>query len=410
MKLRELRRPSIKSGMGNWIYYISTMSYKQLAEYVKMPKEVKEVEETTALSQRIQRDLTKNVDSILEYIENQPDRFFNALVLAVFEGRPSWYPGVFEQNDERFSNIGLLVFSGEEKIFPVDGQHRLAAIKKYVETNEVNDEEEVPVIFVAHQNSESGNVRTRRLFTALNRYAKPVKESDNIALDEDDIVSITTRYLVEESNVFKDEKIAIQKTESMSSSDNDHFTNIISLNKCNDYLLSTFMDADADKALYRKYRQEDETIKAFEEYVEKFWMSFIAKHSDVKNFFEKGSETDIRGEKGGNLLFRPRGLCPYIEAISTIQMLEEDSSYDGIMEKLIDINFELDSSLWKDILWNGTISDPGRALMRDLFIYLYNPQLLTEKRRKAVISKFCEKKHIEENEAMDIFKKRGFDE
>ena len=118
MKLRELRRPSIKSGMGNWIYYISTMSYKQLAEYVKMPKEVKEVEETTALSQRIQRDLTKNVDSILEYIENQPDRFFNALVLAVFEGRPSWYPGVFEQNDERFSNIGLLVFSGEEKNIP----------------------------------------------------------------------------------------------------------------------------------------------------------------------------------------------------------------------------------------------------------------------------------------------------
>lgn len=394
-----LRKPAIKTGMGNWVYYMSSMTYKQLSDYVKMPKEVCDTQE---LSKKIQRELTDNVDKILRYLQKEEDRFFNALVLAVFEGKPTWFPGVFEKDEERFNNIGLLVFSGEEKIFPVDGQHRLAAIKKLVETGMYNAEEEVPVIFVSHQNTQAGNERTRRLFTSLNRYAKPVKDSESISLDEDDIVAITTRYLIENVELFKG-KVSISKTESMQSSDEVNFTNIITLDKCNNYLLDAFIKQEdyeekIDKDDYRRYRQDSDTIERFQKFVENFWIKFIDINEDVKKLFDEGSIEKMRGVSGGNLLFRPRGLCPYVEAISVIYRATDNPSFEEIMEYFKQYSFELTSEMWKDVLWNGGMGDPGRALVRDLFVYLYDPELISKRRKEKIVSKYCEKKHIEEKD------------
>lgn len=395
-----LRKPAIKTGMGNWAYYMSSMTYKQLNDYVKMPKEVCDAQE---LSKKIQRELTDNVDKILVYLQKEEDRFFNALVLAVFEGKPTWFPGVFEKDEERFNNIGLLVFSGVEKIFPVDGQHRLAAIKKLVETGDYSEEEEVPVIFVSHQNTEAGNVRTRRLFTSLNRYAKPVKDSESIALDEDDIVAITTRYLIEQVDFFKG-KVSISKTESMHPSDDTNFTNIITLDKCNNYLLDAFIKQEdyeekVDKDDYRRYRQDAETINRFEEFVENFWKNLININQDVKKLFDEGTIEHMRGSNGGNLLFRPRGLCPYVEAISVIYRATDDSSFEEIMKYFTQYSFELTSKKWKDVLWNGEMCDPGRALVRDLFIYIYDSELISKRRKEKILSKYSEKKHIDDIEA-----------
>lgn len=401
------RRPAIRAGMGNWVYYVSTMTYRQISEYVTMPPDIKELKEAKKLSERIQRGLTDNVDSILDYLRNQPDRFFSSLVLAIYQGCPTWYPGVFEKDEERFSNIGLLVFSGDEEIYPVDGQHRVAAIKKYVEAGEADPDEEVPVLFVQHQKSDAGNMKTRRLFTALNRYAKEVNDSDNIALDEDDIVAITTRHLVDEFDLFNG-KILVQLSQAMSITDNTHFTNLRVLNKCNTYLLNSFMDSKKEIKRARRYRPEEEQIKAFEKYAEDFWKAFILANQEVNDFFNGKSNGDLRGKDGGNLLFRPRGLCPYVDAVCTIKMIEEKESYTKIMKKLATCNLELDSPLWKDILWNNGILQPGDVLMKELFIMIYNSEFLNATRYKACLSKFCDKKHISEIEAKKIITSKGF--
>lgn len=406
-KLEILRKPAIKSRMGNWAYYMSSMTYRQLSQYVWMPKDVCDTEE---LSKKIQRELTDNVDKILSYLQREDDRFFNALVLAVFEGKPTWFPGVFEKDDERFNNIGLLVFSGNEKIFPVDGQHRLAAVKKLVELGKYDDEEEIPVIFVSHQNNEAGNERTRRLFTSLNRYAKPVKDSESIALDEDDIVAITTRYLIEEVAFFK-EKISISKTEMMPPTDVKNFTNIITLDKCNNFLLDAFIksedyEEEVDKDDYRRYRQDANTIERFKKFVLEFWTNFIEINEPIKTLFDKGSIGEIRGTNGGNLLFRPRGLCPYVEAVSSIFRHTDKTSFEEIMKYYKQYSFELTSSKWQDVLWNGGMSDPGRAMIRDLFIYMYDPELLSKRRQEKILDKYRERKHITREEAIQILMKK----
>src|SRR5699024_5656182 len=103
--------------------------------------------------------------------------------------------------------MGLLDFPGNHKIFPVDGQHRVEGIKAaLLEKPELKDQK-IAVIFIGHKNDEAGKQRTRRLFTTLNRYAKPVLLDDIIALDEDDVVAITTRFLLEEYDLFTGKRV-----------------------------------------------------------------------------------------------------------------------------------------------------------------------------------------------------------
>ena len=83
--------------------------------------------------------------------------------------------------------------------------------------------------------------RTRRLFTTLNRYAKPVSKSEIVALDEDDIIAITTRELVENHQLFQ-EKISLSKTKAVSVNDNRSFTTIITLYDVLDILFKTKED------------------------------------------------------------------------------------------------------------------------------------------------------------------------
>lgn len=389
-----LRKPAIKAEMGNWGYYVSTMTYKQLSDFVKMPDEVTH---DAGLSNQIQRSLTDSYKDIIKYLYKDDDRFFNALILAVYGGKPSWYAGVFEKDDERFNNIGVLVFNGDEQIFPVDGQHRLKAIKEIVLAGKDNEDEEVPVIFVAHKNTDVE--RTRRLFISLNT-SKPVSLSEMIALDEDDIVYIATRYIIEKTDLFTD-KLSFSKTEAMSPTDNQNFTNIISFSKCIASLLSSFMGQDEDIKEYRRFRREDDEIKSFEAYVEEFWKYFINNLPDVKSFFDGEYNNDLRGSEGGNMLFRPRGLCPFVDAISTICSNEENTTYKDVINYFSNLEFDLTSQLWNNILWDGKIAAPGEALMRDLFIYIYDPSLLTEKRKNNIISRYCEKKQIGKEEAIN---------
>ena len=78
--------------------------------------------------------------------------------------------------------------NGKEKIFPVDGQHRVEGIKDALKKNSQLANETVSVMLIGHSTTTEGMKKSRRIFSTLNRYAKPVKLGDIIALDEDDEV------------------------------------------------------------------------------------------------------------------------------------------------------------------------------------------------------------------------------
>lgn len=237
-----LRLPCLRGKIGEWFFYTSVMKFKDIATTVKLPEEIdkKYKDENLKLGEWIQRKIElKRINPLVNYIQNQEQRFFNGLVLGIYDGSPSWQDlnissSKFSEN-ERLENLdyfsktfGILSLSGNESVFAIDGQHRAIGIRKAVKEHKADLNDEITVIFVAHTIGEQGIIRTRRLFSTLNRYAKPVSESEKIALSEDDNCAILTRRFIDEYELFQN-RILLNKSRSINPSQNKSFTSIMVL-------------------------------------------------------------------------------------------------------------------------------------------------------------------------------------
>ena len=199
--------------MGDWIYYVTFLRMEQIADQIHIAQEI---HSSNVLKDMIQRQVANRAGQISEYLLKQPQRFFNSLIVGVYGGSPDWYELAIGTNPifdvDTFPHkldgvLGILRLDGTQTLFAIDGQHRVEGIKQALEDNSELGREEVSVIFVAHRNDSDGMERTRRLFTTLNRYAKPVSKSEIVALDEDDIIAITTRALVENAPALSGENL-----------------------------------------------------------------------------------------------------------------------------------------------------------------------------------------------------------
>ncbi len=211
MKNKELTLPALRARMGDWVYYVTFLQMEEIAQRIELAEDI---HSSFTLKDMIQRQITDRSNPISEYLLNQTQRFFNSLIVGVYGDSPNWLELAIESNRQFDAEtlplylegaLGILQLDGKEKLFAIDGQHRVQGIKKALEENNELKREEVSIIFVAHRKGPDGLERTRRLFTTLNRYAKPVKKSEIIALDEDDTIAIVTRDLVEEHPLFCDQ-------------------------------------------------------------------------------------------------------------------------------------------------------------------------------------------------------------
>ena len=143
--------PAIRAMMGDWVYYITTVRFRDVAERVSPTKEIHPNE---MLREWIQRKLTPRAGAISEYLVSQPQRFFNAIILGIYDGRPEWFPvevgdsktlGKSQLSTRASESIGLLRLHGGEKIFAIDGQHRVEAIKLAISKSP--GLEEAPAVF-----------------------------------------------------------------------------------------------------------------------------------------------------------------------------------------------------------------------------------------------------------------------
>ena len=232
-----LHLPALRAHMGDWVYYISFMPMSEIAARISIAESIHSAE---TLQELLQRQLSNRSGDIKAYLDTQPQRFFNALVVGTYGGNPQWHEVAIRKIESKLSDppdylegaLGILTLQGTEKLFAIDGQHRVAGIQKAVEGKPELGKEEVCVIFMAgvtaekRKKDQQGFERTRRLFTTLNRYAKPVSKRDIIALDEDDVIAITTREAVESLPLFRN-KVSIRQTKSLSVSDGVSLTTIV---------------------------------------------------------------------------------------------------------------------------------------------------------------------------------------
>ena len=230
------------------------MDLKLLADVVNYSEEI---HKSKQLSDMIQRQLNRRrAAEIAEYLANQPERLFNALVIATYGGQPSWhglsalksdsdYLDLQDLSEELIESVGFLTLREDEKLFALDGQHRLAGIKKAIKDGLDQDPyDEVPIIFVAHKNDVQGLRRTRRLFTTLNKTARPVSKGDIIALDEDDVMALAVRWLIdEEGELFRGDRIAFVAGNNMPVG---NFTSLTTIGNLYDVLSIFFTSANTE--------------------------------------------------------------------------------------------------------------------------------------------------------------------
>lgn len=407
--------PAIRGTLGKFTYYTATFTFKQIAERVKPAGE--ELHTSKSLREQLQRALTDNYKGITDYILTQKEHFFNALVLAVYDGEPTWNELDFEYNDTRYHSMGFLHLNGKERIFPVDGQHRVEGIKSALEVKPSLKDETITVIFIGHHDTREGKEKTRRIFSTLNRYAKPVSLGDIIALDEDDTVAIATRELLENCPLFMGENVKIDKKSSKALADNDDksFTSLITLYETNKIIYTYYKsNYDHQKKIYNgrkiaeflKFRPNQQDIDDFYNYLLNFWTLFIKIFPGIKSYVDNYHDEKVAAnyrnkETGGLLYFRPVALPRLIKAIfeTKIRLRIE---LDEVIENFSKIEFSISKEPWTNFLWDAktqTMVMKYKTYISYMLLYLYKKELLAPKEIGTLIKNYAEANNFDIDDA-----------
>ncbi|WP_051349260.1 DNA sulfur modification protein DndB [Chryseobacterium gregarium] len=400
-----MKIPAIRGFVGDWVYYTTNLTFEQISNNVSRIDN--ELHKAKSLNELIQRSITNNYKGIRDYILNQPEVFFNALVLAAYDSYPDWIEVELKYDNEETFKVGLLDFPDKHKIFPIDGQHRVEGIKAALLENPELKNMQIPAIFVGHKNDEAGLKRTRRLFSTLNRYAKPVTMDDIIALDEDDSIAIITRDLIETHILFAGDRISKTHNKAIPTEDKQAFTSIITLYECNRELLrffraeqkSTNPNPEKDNVKfqdYLKYRPSDEELESFRTFSFDFWNALVDNYSIVSDFVRKEISDDQsaiqyrNSDNGGNLLFRPIGLLPFVKAVYRIKQTSQ-KSIPQIIKDFESQNLILNVIPWKNLIWDGiskTMIMANKTIIELVLLFKYDSALLKDSEIQKIKNKY----------------------
>ena len=349
---------ALRARMGDWVYYIGLLRMKDVAERISIAEEI---HSSKSLRDLLQRELTNRSYEISKYLLSQQQRFFNAIVVGTYGGNPKWVELAIsnvrlspELPDYIEGVFGILTLDGTEKLFAIDGQHRVSGIKQAVKDDQSLLEEEVCIIFVSsvsqknRSNDPEGFQRTRRLFTTLNRYATPVSKKEIIALDEDDAIAIITRWLVEDSTLFRD-KISLSQTKNIPVSDNTNFTNIVTLYEVLDIYLK-----EKGWKYFKRFRPPEDTLIKLHKKSSDLWKKLVVNFRCLKEFQQSSSTDELAGKyrnrNGGHLLFRPIGLLIFMKVLR--QQIDSGIGLDKAIRNLTKVPMEISGSPWAGLLWD----------------------------------------------------------
>lgn len=363
--MKPLSLPCLRGKMGDTFFYSTLMTFKEVADRIKLPEEIdkKYESEDLKLGDWIQRKIEKNrIGEIVNYLKTQNQHFFNSIIIGIFDGSPSWQdinvknPEIAEVIDEEIieylsRTFGILTLSGEESLFAIDGQHRSISIRSAVEKTQELGNDEISVIFIAHSSTEDGKIRTRRLFSTLNKYAKPVSQSEIIALSEDNNCAVITRAIIDNFDLLKN-KILINKNRSISVENRNSFTNIMVLYDLIERLLTDkrvygIPVSGYNRNDYIMNRVSNDQIKKDIKKVEKYFTEVLVSVPSIKSFFKTGKVD--RKLKSTSLVFRPIGQNILFDVYKAALEHRKGNAAINYFKK---DTFTLNNKVWNKIFWD----------------------------------------------------------
>jgi DNA sulfur modification protein DndB len=361
--------PALFAQMGDWKYYSTIMRLGDVAKRISFAEKVNELRPGKQLSDLIQRALTEGrAPEIGNYLIGNKDRFFNSLVVAIYEGDPTWLEFDVNPTQQRpvtgdipewaLHAFGFLHLSGDETMFAVDGQHRLAGIVNAVSRKPELSDDRVNVLVVSHKVTDVGRRRTRKLFTTLNRSAIPVNKSEIIALDESDTAAIITRRLVEEHPYFsRGQVLAKYGAANLSATDSEHFVTIIKLYDLVSYVIGRILNRfSRDQLVRMKYvRPSDAQLDRFYAEASDFFETFFKAIPELKEYFTaEGAKARavIKRERhqNGNVLFRAVGLETFNRVLNYSQ--EDEGGWKAAIKAVVLLPRNVTDVPYRDVLYD----------------------------------------------------------
>lgn len=384
--------PAIRAQMGSWNYYIVRMRMREIANEVKLAHDI---HKDKTLSDAVQRALgEKQVKTeIVGYLARHPDRFFSSIVVAAMEGEPTWHPvemddtivpRIFTSSSSLRDSFGVLSFGDEPKYYALDGQHRVAAIKLLVngeadvEAPQGFDDDLLSVIVVLRDENDTPEgewmKRYRRLFSSLNRYAKPTDQDTNIIMDEDDLFAIVTRRLITEHEFFQAPGSERESFKVLTKGKNvktgmRHFTTLQTLYAINEILLTTRerevrdgWSRSSEKRSVKQTRPDEDVLDEYYAELEGYWDAILKALPDLREKPEKMRVHDLEEPNTENhqdhLLFWPIGQ-EYLLARLVRNVLDDtfpNGGHDDTdkmvteLSRIAQIPWELHETPWRYLL------------------------------------------------------------
>ena len=382
--------PAIKARMGDWDYYLVRMTMREVASEVRLASDLWE---DRTLSTAIQRTLDESrvKEQLVNFLSRRDDRFFSSLVVAAIGGNPSWSPIETPIGIGRTAfrdTFGTLAFDEDPKYYALDGQHRLKAIGELMAdlagAPPDFEREQVSVIVVIRDPRESEASwlpRYRRLFSSLNRYAKPTDADTNIIMDEDDLFAIVTRRLITDHDFFRTHETERRSFRVLTKGKNlksgaSHFISLQALYEVNKALLMTTENRRRwgrakDLKAFLQFRPDEHEIDAHYASLTTHWDALLAALPCLREGPEHMREHQLPDPNPDglrdHLLFWPIGqelVAPIARRLLDRAGLPADADVDPLraaLQPLAEVPWELHDPPWRHLLLIATPSGDGAS-------------------------------------------------
>lgn len=361
-----------KAKLGSTVYYIGKMRAGELIDNVGFAAELPEWSEMTA-DEKMQRqpDITRVINEIVPYVIEDPDRFFNSLIIDVFSGYDELdfepVSQVVKDLPKAYQipmqDMGFLTLPGKERLIALDGQHRLLSLRiairgvyglpagakvpsttKSLEPHPELADEEVSIILVEHKD----NQKIRKIFNKVNKYARQTSRGDNIITSDDDIYAVIARKLFSDGEVLA----PIGKCELVNWKSNTlsqrskQLTTVSALYTIAETILKE--KGFSSKLLPSQEEQE----AAYEEIVE-FWRELMAETDVYKEYLElTRADKPVSLLREQNLLMKPvtQMALAHVAALAK----KKGVSWKEVVAKLNKVDWSFENKLWFNILIIGS--------------------------------------------------------
>lgn len=355
--------PAIKGRLGNTDYFETTMKVGDLVQAVRPPREM-DSWANFSIEERMQRepDEKRIKAQLAPYIAKNADRFFGSIIVMVYKGEITFepmsdltknVPAAYKTNAQR---IGFITIDGGTLIV-LDGQHRLLALRM-VQQGEVPGEfapdvveDEVCVVFIQFEN----NLKTRRIFNTVNRYAKQTSRGDNIITSEDDGYAIVSRWLLRETEPLgKPNDIVNWKSNTLTKR-STQLTTISAVYET----VKLILRAHGVEKLPEQNRPQDEDLETYLTFASEVWDALL---QGIKPYQEAlGDPSKIPAMRDDSahtaLLFKPAAQIALVDAL----LRAVDNGKLKIAEAIERANRVPDWSM-EARLWTGVIIKQSGAM------------------------------------------------